>query len=54
MYEAIRRELPDLMPKNDIVFIVVTPELLTTTPEELARALTGCLRQSHLYKTTEN
>lgn len=54
LYEAIRAELSDLQPNNDIVFIVVSPEIMTAPFEEVTRSLKGVLNQSHLYKTDNN
>ncbi len=54
MYEAIRLELPVINPSCDIVFIVISPELLTATPENLKAALTSCLASADLYNQPES
>lgn len=54
MYEAIRLELPKISEPCDIVFIVISPELLTATVEDIQGALTGCLSGADLYKQPES
>lgn len=54
LYEAIRAELPDLVDQTDIVFIVISPEIMTASYDDIRNSLQGCLKQSHLYKNTEN
>ena len=50
MYEAIRSELPKLEPRSDIVFIVVSPELLTIEYDAIHAAITSSCAQADLYK----
>lgn len=51
LYEAIRLELPALHERSDIVFIVISPELLTAEPADITRAVKSVLTQADLYKT---
>ena len=54
MYEAVRGELPRLKERSDVVFIIVSPEVLTATPGELTKAVQSCLAQADLYKPAES
>lgn len=54
LYEAIRAELPNLVPQSDIVLIIISPELLTAEPSDIVSSLKGCFTQSHLYKQPNN
>lgn len=51
LYEAIRAELPDISPKSDIVFIVVSVEVLTAPSNELVSAVKQAFHQAGLYNT---
>jgi ribonuclease P protein component len=54
LYEAVRAELPRLQERADIVFIVISPEVLTASPDELTKTIQSCLAQSDLYKAAES
>lgn len=51
LYEAIRTELPNVSPKSDIVFIVVSVEVLTAPSTELVSAVQQAFHQAGLYNT---
>lgn len=51
MYEAIRLELPRLIPQTDLVYIVVSPDLLVIPHLELVGGIQRTLQASELYKT---
>lgn len=51
LYEVIRHELPNVNPQTDLVYIVVSPELLTITSSELVAAVRRTLESANLYKT---
>lgn len=53
LYEAVRQELPGLTAQADIVFIVVSAELLTLPHIELTAAVQSLFKQAGLYKTTK-
>ena len=53
MYEAIRRELPGLVPQTDVVYIVVSTELLVIPEQELVSSIKRTLQASELYKTPQ-
>lgn len=50
LYEAIRAELPGLNAQLDLVFIVISPELLTVDSSEIVNSLKRSLTQADLYK----
>ena len=54
IYEAVRAELPLLEPQQDLAIIVVSPEILTASFDDIKSSLQGCFKQSHLYKNTNN
>lgn len=54
IYEAVRAELPYLKDRSDVVFIVISPEVITATPQDLTKAVRSCLTQADLYKTPES
>jgi ribonuclease P protein component len=54
LYETIRLELPALHPHSDIVFIVVSPELLTAQTADITQAVRSVLTQADLYKTAKS
>jgi ribonuclease P protein component len=54
LYEAIRHEVSSLRPNSDIVFIVVSPELIGIESNELSRAVRSVLRHADLYKSAES
>lgn len=51
MYEAIRQELPTINPQTDLVYIIVSPELLVIPHQELISGITRTLQTSELYKS---
>ena len=51
MYEAIRLELPNIVPQTDLVYIVVSPEVLVIPHQELTSGISRTLQASELYKT---
>ncbi len=51
LYEAIRLELSNMVPQSDIVFVVVSPELLTIPSIELTDVLQRIIAQAGLYKS---
>ncbi len=53
LYETIRHELPRLNEQTDIVFIVVSPEVMTASADEINRSVTSAFTQANLYKSTE-
>ncbi len=53
LYEAIRHELPQLNERTDIVFIVISPEVMTAPAEEINRSVSSALKQANLYKSVE-
>lgn len=50
MYEAIRLELPDISRQTDVVYIVVSPEILVIPHSELIGAIRRTLQAAELYK----
>jgi ribonuclease P protein component len=50
LYEAIRTELPKLSNQSDIVFIVVSVEVLTAESSDLTLAVQQAFSQAGLYK----
>ena len=50
MYEAIRLELPDISRQTDVVYIVVSPEILFIPHSELIGAIRRTLQAAELYK----
>ena len=53
LYETIRQELPQLNERTDIVLIVVSPEVMTASSEEINHSVTSALKQANLYKSAE-
>ncbi|MES2876040.1 MAG: ribonuclease P protein component [Patescibacteria group bacterium] len=53
LYEAIRAEIPRLNVRSDIVFIVISPELMTASSSEITAAVTSCFKRAGLYKSSE-
>ena len=54
LYETIRARLPDLIESSDIVFVVVSPETLTATTDEITAAIQSCFSRAGLYKQPQN
>ena len=53
IYEVIRLELLEVIPQTDLVYIVVSPEILTASNQELKESIGRTLQTLNLYKTTE-
>lgn len=49
LYEVIRLELPQLKERSDIVFVVVSPEAMTASADDLKKSVQSCLTQADLY-----
>lgn len=49
IYEIIREELPQMEAVHDVVVIVSSAEVLSTSPEDLKKQLTQLFNQSGLY-----
>ncbi len=49
LYEAIRLELPKVRKQSDIVFIVVSAEVLTASSNDLVSAVSQAFNQAGLY-----
>jgi ribonuclease P protein component len=50
IYEIVRRELPQISPKHDIVFLVFSSEVLTMPHEDLERAIRQLIDTAGIYK----
>jgi len=53
LYETIRLELPSLVPQTDLVYIVISPEVLLIPTQELTDNIQRTLQASALYKTAD-
>ncbi len=53
IYEIIRRELPNISPKHDIVFLVFSSEVLTMPHEDLERTLQQLIESAGIYKKAD-
>lgn len=54
LYEAVRQEIPKINPQLDLVFVVISPEVLTAQSIEITETLQRSLTQADLYKTTNS
>lgn len=54
LYEVLRLELPKLQPQTDLVYIVVSAEVLVISSGELVDNVVRTLQSADLYKTIEN
>ena len=50
LYEAIRIELPNISQQTDLVFIVVSAEVLSSPAEDIRSSLSKALASAGLYK----
>ena len=53
LYEVLRRELPRIHPRTDIVYIVGSADIMTLTSIELTELVCSTLAQANLYITSE-
>ena len=53
IYEVIRLEFPKMIPQSDIVYIVVSSEVLIVSSQELKDSIERTLQTLGLYKPTE-
>lgn len=51
LYEAIRVELPKLTQQSDLVFIVVSAEVMTAPASDITSSIQRVLASAGLYKT---
>lgn len=54
LYEAVRIELPKLNPQLDLVFVVISSEVITAPSDEIVEILQRSFTQADLYKTKNN
>lgn len=54
MYELIRLELPALVPQTDLVFIVISPDVLVAPHADLQAAVRRSVAQAGLYNKNKN
>lgn len=54
LYEVIRHELPQLTSQTDLVYIVVSADVLVVPHDELREGVRRTLHAAHLYKTDKN
>lgn len=54
LYEAIRLELPFITPKTDLVYIVISSEVLVQPYDELQANIRHTLQVAGIYKVSEN
>ncbi len=52
VYEVLRTHLEDLSPNNDVVLLVVSPEVKTMSSDELNTTILELLAKAHIYKST--
>ena len=50
IYEVLRRELPELQPKHDMVFLVFSSEVLALPHDELLDTIRQLIQAAHIYK----
>lgn len=53
IYEVLRRELPRMQPRTDIVYIVGSADIMVLAPIELTNLVQSTLTQADLYITSE-
>ncbi len=53
LYEIIRLEFPNLIPQTDLVYIVISAEVLTAQSQELRDSMGRTLHALGLYKQVE-
>ena len=54
LYEVIRRELPQLIDQTDLVYIVVSADVLIVPHDELQESVRRTLHAAQLYKADKN
>lgn len=54
LYETIRLELPKLLPQTDLVYIVVSSDVLIASNQEITSSITRSLHAAQLYNTVKN
>lgn len=53
VYEIIRHELPDTLPKHDMVFLIFSSEILTMPHLELVATIKQLIASARIYKNQE-